>query len=183
MTPAQLDHVASDQGSDVIWPPNPYVHGLGGGGGFFGPALPPGPAALLRAIKEEVRTINSPPAPSHAINSPPTPAEVFSLITGRLLIDATSPTLRSALFSVVAHHRDSPPADLIAPLRRALELRFLGAGLSKQGGDGFARRPGVRYLARGGAGSAGGWRCQRASGRLGTQAGLGARPQMLSRRT
>jgi hypothetical protein len=103
MTLAQLDHVASDQGSDVIWPPNPYVHGLGGGGGFFGPALPTGPAALLRAIKEEVRTINTPPTPSHAINSTPTPAGVFSLITGRLLIDATSPTLRSALFSVVAH--------------------------------------------------------------------------------
>jgi hypothetical protein len=103
MTLAQLDHVASDQGSDVLWPPNPYVHGLGGGGGFFGPALPTSPTALLRAIKEEVRTINTPPTPTHAINSTPTPAAVFSLITGRLLIDATSPTLRSALFSVVAH--------------------------------------------------------------------------------
>lgn len=93
MTLAQLDDVASNQGSDVIWPPNPYVHGLGGGGGFFGPALPTAPAALLRAIEQEVR----------ATNAPPTPANEFSLITGRLLIDATSPTLRSALFSVVAH--------------------------------------------------------------------------------
>jgi len=97
MTLAQLDHVASDQGSDVIWPPNPYVHGLGGGGGVFGPALPTGPAALLRAIKEEVRE------EVRGTHTPPTAAEVFSLITGRLLIDATSPTLRSALFSVVAH--------------------------------------------------------------------------------
>lgn len=98
MTLAQLDHVASNQGSDLIWPPNPYVHGLGGGGGFFGPALPTAPAALLRAIKEEV-----PEEVRGVTNGPPGPAEVFDLITGRLLIDATSPTLRSALFSLVAH--------------------------------------------------------------------------------
>lgn len=127
MTLAQLDHVVSNQGSDVIWPPNPYVHGLGGGG-FFGPALPTGPAALLHAIKEEVREADS------GIHTPPTPADVFSLITGRLLIDATSPTLRSALFSVVAH---LPGVRLLGQRsdeigRRGIAVLGPGAGYTRQ---------------------------------------------------
>jgi hypothetical protein len=62
----------------------------------FDPAgLPTQPAALLRAIKRELRATRTPhTAPA---------ASVFEVIADRLLFASTSPTLRAALYRVIAH--------------------------------------------------------------------------------
>lgn len=57
-------------------------------------SLPTRPAALLRAIKREVRATRTPPT---------TTASVFEVIADRLLFASTSPTLRAALYRVIAH--------------------------------------------------------------------------------
>jgi hypothetical protein len=57
-------------------------------------SLPTQPAALLRAIKRDVRATRTPPT---------TTASVFEVIADRLLFASTSPTLRAALYRVIAH--------------------------------------------------------------------------------
>lgn len=66
--------------------------------------LPTQPAALLRAIKREVRATRTPPTPTAgATVSEVATASVFEVIADRLLLASTSPTLRAALYRVIAH--------------------------------------------------------------------------------
>ena len=66
--------------------------------------LPTQPAALLRAIKREIRDTRTPPAatPGATVSEVAT-ASVFEVIADRLLFASTSPTLRAALYRVIAH--------------------------------------------------------------------------------
>ena len=62
------------------------------------------PAALLRAIKRELRaTRTAPTATPGATVSEVATASVFEVIADRLLFASTSPTLRAALYRVIAH--------------------------------------------------------------------------------
>jgi hypothetical protein len=66
--------------------------------------LPTQPAALLRAIKREVHATRTPPtATAGATVSEVATASVFEVIADRLLFASTSPTLRAALYRVIAH--------------------------------------------------------------------------------
>ncbi|HEY1520225.1 MAG TPA: CU044_5270 family protein [Solirubrobacteraceae bacterium] len=66
--------------------------------------LPTQPAALLRAIKSEVRASRTTPtATAGATVSEVATASVFEVIADRLLFASTSPALRAALYRVIAH--------------------------------------------------------------------------------
>ena len=67
-------------------------------------SLPTQPAALLRAIKRELRATRTPPTTTAgATVSDVANAGVFEVIADRLLFASTSPTLRAALYRVIAH--------------------------------------------------------------------------------
>lgn len=88
-----------NQDGDSTYPAGPV-----GGGAYYSdydPAsLPTQPAALLRAIKREVRATRTPPTPTAgATVSEVATASVFEVIADRLLFASTSPTLRAALVS------------------------------------------------------------------------------------
>ena len=81
---------------------------LPGAGAYYSdddPAsLPTRPAALLRAIQREVRTTRTPPTrTAGATASEVANASLFEVIADRLLFASTSPTLRAALYRVIAH--------------------------------------------------------------------------------
>ena len=66
--------------------------------------LPMQPAALLRAIEREIRDRRTPPtATPGATVSEVATASVFEVIADRLLFASPSPTLRAALYRVIAH--------------------------------------------------------------------------------
>ena len=95
-TLAQLDNVAPGRRIDELFPASaqPRIHA---NGGFFGPALPTQPTALLKALKRELRNLQPPHARPEV-----TTYGLFNLIIARLLVDSTSPPLRAALFRVLA---------------------------------------------------------------------------------
>ncbi len=67
-------------------------------------SLPTQPAALLRAIKREVRATRTAPMPTAgATASEVATASLFEVIADRLLFASTSPALRAALYRVIAH--------------------------------------------------------------------------------
>jgi hypothetical protein len=95
-----LSQFVSNQDGDSTLP--------GGGGAYYSdydPAsLPTQPAALLRAIKREVRATRTPPTrTAGATASEVATASLFEVIADRLLFDSTSPTVRAALYRVIAH--------------------------------------------------------------------------------
>lgn len=96
-TLAQLDNVALGRRIDSFFPADDEPR-TRANGGFFGPALPTQPTALLRALKREERNLAEPAHPRPDV----TTYGLFNLITGRLLVDSTSPPLRAALFRVLA---------------------------------------------------------------------------------
>ena len=72
---------------------------------IFDPArLPTQPAALLRAIERQLRLKETAPtSTAGATASEVATTSVFSVIANRLLFESNSPTLRAALYRVIAH--------------------------------------------------------------------------------
>lgn len=79
--------------------------GVGAYYSTYDPAgLPTQPAALLRAIKHELRATRvRPTATAGATASQVATASLFEVIADRLLFSSTSPALRAALYRVIAH--------------------------------------------------------------------------------
>lgn len=94
-----LAQLMPNQDGDLAYP------GVGAYYSDYDPAgLPTQPAALLRAIEREIRDTRTPPtATPGATVSEVATASVFEVIADRLLFASTSPTLRAALYRVVAH--------------------------------------------------------------------------------
>jgi hypothetical protein len=117
-TLAQLDNVAPGRRIDRFFPAGAGEPGIRANGGFFGPALPTQPTALLAALQREEQDF----LPSHS-HAHVTSDGLFTLITGRLLIDSSSPPLRAALFRVLA---------------RLPDIRLLGGRRDRLGRHGVA---------------------------------------------
>ena len=94
-----LGEFMPNQDGDSAYP------GVGAFYSDYDPAgLPTQPAALLRAIERELRATETPPtATAGATASEVATASVFEVIADRLLFASTSPTLRAALYRVIAH--------------------------------------------------------------------------------
>ncbi len=94
-----LAEIMPNQDGDSAYP------GVGAYYSDYDPAgLPTQPGALLRAIKRELRATRTPPtATAGATASEVATASAFEVIADRLLFASTSPTLRAALYRVIAH--------------------------------------------------------------------------------
>jgi hypothetical protein len=120
MTLAQLDHTdaSAPDHYDMIYPAkDPEGPGVHPPDLFYSwPSLPTKPAALLAALKRQLRSAHG----------QATPVALFTLISNGPLFNATTPALRSALYEVLAH---LPGVELLGQRRDPLGRLGIAIGI------------------------------------------------------